>query len=63
MRPRSQRWFDGDGCACCRVIVIVASVVVFKNPMSLQTKISTMVALAGVFAYSQAKRMTAKPAK
>lgn len=42
----------------CRVIVIVASVIVFKNPMSMQTKISTMVALAGVFAYSQAKRLT-----
>lgn len=49
------------GCAC-RVVVIVASVIVFKNPMAMQTKISTMVALAGVFAYSQAKRLT-KPAK
>eukprot|EP00892_Ulva_mutabilis_P010073 jgi/Ulvmu1/7438/UM036_0099.1 len=46
-----------------RVIVIVASVIVFKNPMSTQTMISTMVALAGVFAYSQAKRLTGKPAK
>jgi Triose-phosphate Transporter family len=42
----------------CRVIVIVASVLFFRNAMSTQTAISTMVALLGVFAYSQAKRLT-----
>lgn len=40
-----------------RVVVIVASVIFFQNPMSTQTKISTMVALLGVFAYSQVKRI------
>jgi solute carrier family 35, member E1 len=42
------------------VIVIIASVIVFQNPMSTQSKICTMIALAGVFAYSQAKRLTGK---
>lgn len=43
-----------------RVIVIVASVLVFKNPMSQQNAIGTGVALAGVFLYSQIKRLTGK---
>jgi hypothetical protein len=42
-------------------MVIVASVIFFQNPMTTQTKISTMVALLGVFAYSQAKRLTKTP--
>jgi len=46
-----------------RVIVIIASVLVFKNPMSQQNMIGTAVALAGVFAYSQVKRMSGKKAK
>ena len=45
--------------AMCRVVVIVASVVVFRNPMSLQTALCTLVALSGVFAYSQVKRLKA----
>ena len=44
----------------CRVVVIVASVVVFRNPMSMQTALCTLMALGGVFAYSQVKRMKAK---
>lgn len=45
-----------------RVIVIVASVIAFNHPVSQQNAIGTAVALAGVFAYSQAKRITtAKP--
>jgi solute carrier family 35 protein E1 len=43
-----------------RVVVIVASVVVFQNPMSAQSMWSTAFALSGVFAYSQAKRITAE---
>ena len=39
-----------------RVVVIVVSVLVFRNPMSQQAAISTGVALAGVAAYSQVKR-------
>jgi Triose-phosphate Transporter family len=46
-----------------RVIVIVASVIVFRNPMSMQSKISTAVALLGVFFYSQAKRHVSKSKK
>ena len=41
----------------CRVIVILASIIVFKNPMPLQTKVCTAIALSGVFAYSQVKRI------
>lgn len=41
-----------------RVIVIVAAVVAFRNPMSTQSAVSTCVALVGVFAYSQVKRLT-----
>ena len=40
-----------------RVVVIVASVFFFKNPISTQSAMFTGVALAGVFAYSQAKRI------
>lgn len=43
-----------------RVIVIVASVIVFKNPMSQQNMIGTGIALAGVFGYSQVKRLSGK---
>lgn len=39
-----------------RVIVIIASVIIFQNPMSQQNMLGTGIALAGVFAYSQAKR-------
>jgi solute carrier family 35 protein E1 len=39
------------------VIVIAASVIFFKNPMSLQSKVCTGIALAGVLAYSQVKRI------
>ncbi|GMH33700.1 hypothetical protein BSKO_01534 [Bryopsis sp. KO-2023] len=43
-----------------RVIVIIASVVVFQNAMSTQNQIGTGVALFGVFCYSQAKRLQKK---
>ena len=43
-----------------RVVVIAASVVFFKNPMSPQSLAGTAVALAGVFAYSQVKRAQGK---
>ncbi|DBA65780.1 hypothetical protein WJX79_001358 [Trebouxia sp. C0005] len=43
-----------------RVIVIVASVIVFQNPMSKQNMIGTGISLAGVFIYSQVKRMSGK---
>jgi len=39
-----------------RVVVIVASVIAFQNPMSAQNAAGTALALAGVFLYSQAKR-------
>lgn len=45
-----------------RVIVIVASVIFFKNPVSKQNIIGTSIALAGVFAYSQVKRSANKKA-
>lgn len=43
-----------------RVIVIVSSVIVFNHPMSQQNMIGTGFALAGVFAYSQVKRLSGK---
>ncbi|CAK0747801.1 holo-[acyl-carrier-protein] synthase [Coccomyxa viridis] len=43
-----------------RVIVIVASVIFFQNPMSQQNMLGTGIALAGVFAYSQVKRSQSK---
>ena len=66
----SNAWmFHATGCAynptaCCsrmrhgcRVVVIVSAVIFFGNPMSTQSKLSTGVALLGVFAYSQVKRL------
>lgn len=44
-------------CGVQRVVVIVASVFFFKNPISAQSAMFTGVALFGVFAYSQAKRI------
>lgn len=41
-----------------RVIVIVASVFFFGNSMSAQNILGTSIALVGVFAYSQVKRLT-----
>lgn len=46
-----------------RVVVIVASVIVFANPVTTQNAIGTAIALLGVFAYSQAKRLTSKKDK
>ena len=43
-----------------RVVVIAASVIFFKNPMSPQSLAGTAVALGGVFAYSQVKRAQGK---
>jgi hypothetical protein len=40
-----------------RVVVIVAAVLFFKNPVTTQSMIYTGIALFGVFAYSQAKRI------
>ncbi|KAG2435509.1 hypothetical protein HYH02_011803 [Chlamydomonas schloesseri] len=39
-----------------RVVVIVASLIAFQNPISMQNAIGTGIALFGVFLYSQAKR-------
>jgi solute carrier family 35 protein E1 len=39
-----------------RVVVIVASVIAFQNPVSVQNAVGTGMALAGVFLYSRAKR-------
>lgn len=44
-----------------RVIVIVASVIFFQNPMSTQNAIGTAIALGGVFLYSRAKKGQAPP--
>uniref|UniRef100_A0A7S3QP47 Sugar phosphate transporter domain-containing protein n=1 Tax=Dunaliella tertiolecta TaxID=3047 RepID=A0A7S3QP47_DUNTE len=46
-----------------RVAVIVASVLVFRNPMPLQNALGTAIALLGVFAYSQVKRSVGKAGK
>jgi len=43
-----------------RVVVIVSSVVVFQTPVSLLNGVGTAIALSGVFAYSQVKRLTGK---
>jgi len=40
-----------------RVVVIIASVIFFQNPVSPLNGIGTAIALTGVFAYSQIKRM------
>ncbi|MEW5310472.1 MAG: hypothetical protein WDW38_002269 [Sanguina aurantia] len=45
-----------------RVIVIVASLLAFQNPMSMHSAVGTGVALLGVFAYSQIKRVKQKAA-
>ncbi|KAL6744940.1 phosphate/phosphoenolpyruvate translocator precursor [Haematococcus lacustris] len=44
-----------------RVVVIVASVIFFRNPISTTNAIGTAIALAGVFAYSQVKRLPKSP--
>lgn len=43
-----------------RVVVIVASVIAFRNPVSVVNAVGTGVALSGVFLYSQVKRLTGK---
>lgn len=43
-----------------RVVVIVAAVVFFRNPVSIQNALGTAIALGGVFAYSQVKRAERK---
>ena len=43
-----------------RVVVIVSSVVVFQTPVSMLNGVGTAIALAGVFAYSQVKRLAGK---
>jgi solute carrier family 35 protein E1 len=45
-----------------RVVVIVASVVVFQNPVTRQNAMGTAIALGGVFLYSQIKSMKKKAA-
>jgi len=46
-----------------RVVVIGASILVFRNPVTTQGLAGSAIALAGVFAYSQAKRADSKAAK
>ncbi|KAL4447200.1 hypothetical protein ABPG77_007233 [Micractinium sp. CCAP 211/92] len=43
-----------------RVVVIASSILVFRNPVTQQNLIGTAIALAGVFAYSQVKRIKPK---
>ena len=43
-----------------RVVVIVASVIAFRNPVSTVNGVGTAIALAGVFVYSQVKRLSGK---
>ena len=43
-----------------RVVVIVASVIAFNTPVSMQNAMGTALALAGVFLYSQVKRSADK---
>ncbi|XP_076952653.1 triose phosphate/phosphate translocator, non-green plastid, chloroplastic-like [Bidens hawaiensis] len=45
-----------------RVVVIVASIFFFRTPISLTNSIGTGIALAGVFLYSQVKRIKPKTA-
>ncbi len=45
-----------------RVVVIASSILVFRNPVTSQNLIGTAIALAGVFAYSQVKRVGPKEA-
>ncbi|WVZ93751.1 hypothetical protein U9M48_039708 [Paspalum notatum var. saurae] len=44
-----------------RVVVIVTSVLFFRTPVSPINSLGTAVALAGVFLYSQLKRLKPKP--
>ncbi|KIY91720.1 hypothetical protein MNEG_16244 [Monoraphidium neglectum] len=44
-----------------RVVVIVASVLILRNPVSTQNAIGTGLALFGVFLYSQVKRRYKDP--
>ena len=44
-----------------RVVVIIASVIAFQNPMSAQNAAGTAVALGGVFLYSQVSRRYKAP--
>eukprot|EP00241_Pyramimonas_parkeae_P005782 CAMPEP_0114247812 /NCGR_PEP_ID=MMETSP0058-20121206/13225_1 /TAXON_ID=36894 /ORGANISM="Pyramimonas parkeae, CCMP726" /LENGTH=397 /DNA_ID=CAMNT_0001361149 /DNA_START=65 /DNA_END=1261 /DNA_ORIENTATION=+ len=43
-----------------RVVVIVSSVIFFRSPVSPLNAVGTAIALAGVFAYSQVKKMSGK---
>mmetsp|Transcript_26547 Transcript_26547/g.36664 ORF Transcript_26547/g.36664 Transcript_26547/m.36664 type:complete len:406 (-) Transcript_26547:129-1346(-) len=45
-----------------RVVVIVSSVIFFRTPVSLMNGVGTAIALGGVFAYSQVKKMKPKAA-
>uniref|UniRef100_A0A0E0EKL6 Sugar phosphate transporter domain-containing protein n=1 Tax=Oryza meridionalis TaxID=40149 RepID=A0A0E0EKL6_9ORYZ len=44
-----------------RVVVIVTSVLFFRTPVSPINSLGTAIALAGVFLYSQLKRLKPKP--
>eukprot|EP00250_Pteridium_aquilinum_P035284 c9076_g1_i1 orf=392-1624(-) len=46
-----------------RVVVIVASVLFFRTPVSLINGVGTGIALSGVFAYSRVKQIKKKPEK
>jgi len=46
-----------------RVVVIIASVLFFKTPVSMLNGVGTAIALAGVFLYSQVKRAETAKAK
>lgn len=46
-----------------RVVVIVAAIVFFSTPVNTQNAIGTSIALGGVFAYGQVKRMQRKRAE
>lgn len=50
------------GNSCKRVAVIVASLLWFRNPISVQNAIGTAMALAGVFLYTQANRKKSEAA-
>lgn len=46
-----------------RVVIIAASLLVFRNPVTTQNLLGTAMALGGVFLYSQVKRAQGKEAK
>ncbi|KDD75356.1 hypothetical protein H632_c725p0, partial [Helicosporidium sp. ATCC 50920] len=46
-----------------RVVVIVTSVLIFRNPVTPQNALGTGIALAGVFFYSQVKRLATSKSK